>query len=457
MKRLLIVDDELGTRESLKMIFDKEYNIITATTGEEALGIIEGLRPNLVLLDIIMPGIDGLAVLERINEIDKDIIVIMITATKTVKTAVHAMKLGAYDYITKPFDLDEIRLIIKKAISTQDLRNEVKILRAEIDKGYSFGNIVGNTGIMREIFDTIKQIADSKTTVLIEGESGTGKELVAKAIHFNSNRKGKPFIAINCAGIPETLIESELFGHEKGAFTNAYGRKLGRFELADSGTLFLDEISELSLATQAKILRFLQERELVRVGGTETINVDVRLIAATNRNLEDSVANGALREDLYYRIKVVPIYLPPLRERKEDIPLLVNHFLNRIMKEQEVKAKSISSEALDLLIEYNWPGNIRELENIIARITLLSKNSRVLPEDLPSNIRGNAKLNLIKEAVLEGKLSFEKAEAEFERDIILNTLEKTNYVQSKAAELLGISRRILKYKMDKLGIQATTE
>lgn len=457
MKRLLIVDDELGTRESLKMIFDKEYNIITATTGEEALGVIEGLRPNLVLLDIIMPGIDGLAVLERINEIDKDIIVIMITATKTVKTAVHAMKLGAYDYITKPFDLDEIRLIIKKALSTQDLRNEVKILRAEIDKGYSFGNIVGNTGIMREIFDTIKQIADSKTTVLIEGESGTGKELVAKAIHFNSNRKGKPFIAINCAGIPETLIESELFGHEKGAFTNAYGRKLGRFELADSGTLFLDEISELSLATQSKILRFLQERELVRVGGTETINVDVRLIAATNRNLEDSVANGTFREDLYYRIKVVPIHLPPLRERKEDIPLLVNHFLSRIMKEKEAKAKSISSEALDLLIEYNWPGNIRELENIIARITLLSKNSRVLPEDLPSNIRGNAKLNLIKEAVLEGKLSFEKAEAEFERDIILNTLEKTNYVQSKAAELLGISRRILKYKMDKLGIQAITE
>ncbi|MBI4621197.1 MAG: sigma-54-dependent Fis family transcriptional regulator [Desulfobacterales bacterium] len=456
MKRLLIVDDELGTRESLRMIFDKEYDITTATSGEEALGIIERLRPNLVLLDIIMPGMDGLAVLERINEIDKDIIVIMITATKTVKIAVHAMKLGAYDYITKPFDLDEIRLIIKKAISTQDLRNEVKILRSEIDKGYSFGNIVGNTGIIREIFDTIKRIADSKTTVLIEGESGTGKELVAKAIHFNSNRKGKPFIAINCAGIPETLIESELFGYEKGAFTNAYGRKLGRFELADSGTLFLDEISELSLATQAKILRFLQERELVRVGGTETINVDVRLIAATNRNLEDSVANGAFREDLYYRIKVVPIHLPPLRERKEDIPLLVNHFFNRIMKEKEVKAKSISSDALDLLIEYNWPGNIRELENIIERITLLSKNSKVLPEDLPLNIRGNAKLNSIKEAVLEGKLSFEKAEAEFEMDIILNALKKTNYVQSKAAELLGISRRILKYKMDKLGIEATT-
>ena len=457
MKKLLIVDDELGTRESLRMIFDKEYDIITAATGEDALGIIEGLRPNLVLLDIIMPGMDGLAVLERINEIDKDIIVIMITATKTVKTAVHAMKLGAYDYITKPFDLDEIRLIIKKALSTQDLRNEVKILRAEIDKGYSFGNIVGNTGIMREIFDTIRQIADSKTTVLIEGESGTGKELVAKAIHFNSNRKGKPFIAINCAGIPETLIESELFGHEKGAFTNAYGRKLGRFELADSGTLFLDEISELSLATQAKILRFLQERELVRVGGTETISVDVRLIAATNRNLEDSVANGTFREDLFYRIKVVPIHLPPLRERKEDIPLLVNHFFNRIMKEKDAKAKSISSDALDLLIEYNWPGNIRELENTIERITLLSRTSKVLPEDLPSNIRGNAKLKLIKEAVLEGKLSFEKAEAEFERDIILNILEKTNYVQSRAAELLGISRRILKYKMDKLGIEATTD
>lgn len=457
MKKLLIVDDELGTRESLKMIFDKEYNIITATTGEEALEIVERLRPNLVLLDIIMPGMEGLTVLERINEIDEDIIVIMITATKTVKTAVNAMKLGAYDYITKPFDLDEIRLIIKKALSTQDLKNEVNILRSEIDKGYSFGNIVGKTVIMREIFDTIKQIANSKTTVLIEGESGTGKELVAKAIHFNSSRKGKSFIAINCAGIPETLIESELFGHEKGAFTNAYGRKLGRFELADSGTLFLDEISELSLATQAKILRFLQERELVRVGGTETIKVDVRLIAATNRTLEDSVDNGDFREDLYYRIKVVPIHLPPLRERKEDIPLLVNHFLNRSMQEKEAKAKSISSEALDLLIDYNWPGNIRELENIIERITLLSKNSKVLPEDLPLNIRGNAKLNSIKEAVLEGKLSFEKAEAEFERDIILNALEKTNYIQSKAAKLLGISRRILKYKMDKLGIEATTD
>ncbi|MFH2012145.1 MAG: sigma-54 dependent transcriptional regulator [Pseudomonadota bacterium] len=452
MKRLLVIDDELGARESLKMIFDKEYEVTIAATGEEAIEIIERLRPNLVLLDIIMPGMDGLAVLERINELDKDIIVIMITATKTIKTAVHAMKLGAYDYITKPFDLDEIRLIVKKALSTQDLKNEVKILRSQVDKVYSFGNIVGNTAVMRDVFDTIKQIADSNTTILIEGESGTGKELVAKAIHFNSDRKRKPFIAINCAGIPEHLIESELFGHEKGAYTNAYARKLGRFEMADSGTLFLDEVSELSLITQSKILRFLQERELVRVGGTQTIIVDVRLIAATNRNLENYVADGKFREDLYYRIKVVPIHLPPLRERKEDIPLLVSHFLSRIMKEKEGEAKSMSSEALDLLIDYSWPGNIRELENIITRLTLLSKNSEILPEDLPSSIRNKNRLNPIKEAVLEGTLSFEKAEAEFERDIILNMLKKTNFVQSKAAELLGISRRILKYKMDKLGI-----
>lgn len=455
MKRILIVDDEVGTRESLKMILNKEYDLITSTTGEEALDIIKEVRPDLVLLDIVMPGMDGLTVLERIKELDRDVIIIMITATKTVKTAVRAMKLGAYDYISKPFDLDEVRLIIKKALSNQDLKNEVRILRSEIDKGYSFGNIVGKTEAMREIFDIIRQVANSKITVLIKGESGTGKELIAKAVHFNSNRNNKSFIAINCAGIPETLIESELFGHERGAFTNAHGMKLGRFELADSGTLFLDEIGELSLATQAKILRFLQERELVRVGGTKTIHIDVRLIAATNRNLEESIADGTFREDLYYRINVIPIYIPPLRERKEDIPLLVSHFSNKIGEERKEKVKSISRDTMELLTEYSWPGNIRELENTIERITLLSPNSKILPEDLPTNIRNNVKSNLIKEAVLEGKVSFEKAEAEFERDIILSTLKKTNYVQTKAAELLGISRRILKYKIDKLGIEIT--
>jgi DNA-binding NtrC family response regulator len=452
MKKILIVDDDLGTRESLNMILNREYEIMMATTGEEALGIVEKFRINLILLDIIMPGMDGLTVLKKIKEMPTDVIVIMMTATKTVKTAVNAMKLRAYDYITKPFDIDEVRLIIEKALSNQDLEREVKILRSETAKGYSFGNIVGKTRAMREIFDMIKRIADSNNTVLIKGESGTGKELIAKAIHFNSNRKGKPFIAINSAGIPESLIESDLFGHEKGAFTNAYGRKPGRFELADSGTLFLDEVSELSLSTQAKILRFLQERELVRVGGTMTIHVDVRLVVATNKNLEECVVDGTFREDLYYRINVIPIYLPPLRERKEDVSLLINYFLDSVIKEGKVGVKSISSEALDILIEYSWPGNVRELENTVERIALLSKNSEILPEDLPSNIRDNVKSAFIKKAVLDGKMSFEMAEKEFERDIILNTLKKANFIQTKAAELLGISRRVLKYKIDKLGI-----
>ena len=452
MKKILVVDDEMGTRESLNMILNREYEIMMAATGEEALEMLEKYRIDVVLLDIIMPGMDGMTVLKKIKEMLEDVIVIMITATKTVKTAVKAMKLGAYDYITKPFDIDEVRLNIEKALSSHDLEKEVKILRSEIDKGYSFGNIVGKTRAMRDVFDMIKRIADTNNTVLIKGESGTGKELIAKAIHFNSNRKGKPFIAINSAGIPEPLIESELFGHEKGAFTNAYGRKPGRFELADTGTLFLDEVSELSLSTQAKILRFLQERELVRVGGTRTIHVDVRLVVATNRNLEDSVANRTFREDLYYRINVIPINLPPLRERNEDIPLLVNHFLNRVIEKGNVGVKGVSTETMDLLMEYRWPGNVRELENTVERIALLSKNSEILPEDLPSNIRDSVKLAFIKESVLDGKISFEMAEKEFERDIIINTLKKVDFIQTKAAELLGISRRVLKYKIDKLGI-----
>ena len=455
MKKILIVDDELGTRESLKMILGKEYNIFTAHTGEDALAMIEKTQPNLVLMDIIMPGIDGLTALEKIRQFHKDLPVVMITATTTVKTAVRAMKLGSYDYITKPFDLDEVRLVVKNALSSQPIQEEGKRQLPLMRKNHGFDNIVGTSKSMKEIFDMIRQIADSKATVLINGESGTGKELVAKAIHFHSDRRKKSFIAINCAGIPESLIESELFGHERGAFTNAYGKKLGRFEQAHSGTLFLDEIGELSLSTQAKILRFLQERELVRVGGTKTIQVDVRLVAATNRNLEESVADGTFREDLYYRINVVPLCMPPLRERKEDIPLLVDHFLKRIMEERELVVKGMSDEALDLLVQHHWSGNVRELENTVERIALLSRNRKILPEDLPQNVRNSARLNVLKEAVLDGNVTLETAQSDFERDIILNTLRKTNFVQTKAAELLGISRRILKYKMDKLGIEVT--
>jgi transcriptional regulator with GAF, ATPase, and Fis domain len=306
---------------------------------------------------------------------------------------------------------------------------------------------------MKDIFKVVKQVADTRSTVLIMGESGTGKELISRAIHYHSPRKNHPFITINCAAIPETLIESELFGHEKGAFTNAIEKKLGRVEAANEGTLFLDEIGELSLMTQAKILRFLEEKEFNRVGGSKTIKVDVRLITATNKDLPMLVKKGLFREDLYYRINVVPIILPPLRERREDIPILVNHFVEKFSKENRKQLKGVGKEALELLMCYEWPGNVRELENLIERVIALTHNEYIQPDELPSPIISQSRANGLKESVLSGQISFSKAEEEFEKEIILDALRKANYVQSHAADILGISRRILKYKMDKLGIQ----
>jgi len=452
VRSVLIVDDEVGTRESLKMILKNDYEVFLARDAEEAFLQIKEHSPDVILLDIILPDIDGLKVLERIKQKEAEGIVIMITATKTVKTAVEAMKLGAYDYITKPFDIDELRLIINRALSTQALEKEVKYLRKEIDKSFGFENIIGRSKLMEDIFKVVRQIADSKSTVLIMGESGTGKELISRAIHYYSNRRNYPFVTINCAAIPETLIESELFGHEKGAFTNAIERKLGRFEIAHHGTLFLDEIGELSLATQAKILRFLEEKEFTRVGGSKTIKVDVRLITATNRDLNQLLKKGDFREDLYYRINVVPIVIPPLRERKEDIPLFVDYFMKKFNEENNKKVKGVSKESLELMMSYEWPGNVRELENLIERVTALTSNEYIQPNELPFTLINTSKINGLKESVLDGKLPFLKAEEEFEKGIILDALKRTNYVQSRAAEMLGISRRILKYKMDKLGI-----
>jgi len=380
--------------------------------------------------------------------------VVMLTATKTVKTAVEAMKLGAYDYITKPFDVEELRLVAQKALESHDLKIANRRLQEEVEERYRFDNIIGKSKEMREIYSTIRQIAEKNSTVLIHGESGTGKELVARAIHYNSLRKDKPFVAVNCAAIPETLIESELFGHEKGAFTDAQSRRIGHFEMAHQGTLFLDEVSELSLPTQAKILRALQEREFVRVGGTKTISVDVRLVSATNKNLEELMARGNFRSDLYYRINVVPMTIPPLRKRKEDILLLAKHFLD---KHAGPEKKKISPEAMDILVAYDWPGNVRELENIIERIVVLTNVDTLGPHDLPPTLKNNSRVELIKHEVLEGRISFEDAERDFEKDIILEALKKSNYVQTKAADRLGISRRILKYKMDKYGIEGAPE
>ncbi len=449
MRKILVVDDEISVRDSLRMIFKKDYQVITASNGREAWEKVEDEEPDLIFLDIVMPGKDGMEVLREIRESRPLIPMIMITATKTVKTAVEAMKLGAYDFITKPFDVDELKVVAQRALESRDLRVENRRLQGEVESLYHFDNIIGKSKEMREIFATIQQIAEKNSTVLIHGESGTGKELVARAIHYNSPRKNKPFVAVNCAAIPETLIESELFGHEKGAFTDAQNRRIGHFELAHQGTLFLDEVSELSLPTQAKILRSLQEREFIRVGGTQTISVDVRLISATNKNLEEMMARAAFRSDLYYRINVVPLTIPPLRSRKEDILLLVQHFLD---KHAGPGNKCITPDAMDILVSYEWPGNVRELENIIERVVVLSKGDTIAPEHLPASVKTGSRVELIKRGVLDGRISFEDAERDFEKDILLEALKKTNYVQTKAADLLGISRRILKYKMDKYGI-----
>jgi len=458
VNRILVVDDEVGTRESLRMILKSDYEMHLAKDAEEAFVRIKQHVPDIILLDILLPDLDGLKVLERIKQNDSDMIVIMITATKTVKTAVEAMKLGAYDYVTKPFDIDELRLIINRALSTRSLQKEVQFLREEVDRNYGFGSIIGKSKIMKEIFKVVRQVADSKSTVLVMGESGTGKELISRAIHYNGKRKNFPFVTINCAAIPETLIESELFGHERGAFTHAIERKLGRFELAHQGTLFLDEIGELTPATQSKILRFLEEKEFQRVGGSKTIKVDVRLICATNKDLPQLLKKEVFREDLYYRINVVPIVIPPLRERREDIPVLVDHFLMKYNAENSKNVKGLTKEASDLMMNYDWPGNVRELENLVERTVTLTHNEYIQPGELPFSVTNLSKINGFRDHVLSGKVSFSEAEKEFERLLILDALKKANFVQSHAADMLGITRRILKYKMDKLGIsQETTE
>ena len=453
MNKILIVDDEVSIYESLKMVLGKENELLWASNAKEAMKLFHKQQPRLILLDIIMPGIDGIEILGAIREYDKSIPIIMLTATKMVKTAVDAMKRGATDYIIKPFDVEELRLIITRAMTNEALEQEVRYLRSEVEKRYRFHNIIGKSRKMREIYVQIEQIANTKSTVLITGESGTGKELVARAIHCNSPQKEKPFVPINCAAIPESLVESELFGYEKGAFTNALYRKIGQFERAHEGTLFLDEIGDLSTTTQAKILRVLQEKELVRIGGVKPIKVDIRIIAATNKNLEDLMVKEKFRDDLYYRINVVSIHLPPLRERREDIPLLVHHLLKKKLKEDEGKIRGISREAIEFLKKYSWPGNIRELENVIEQIVALSMPGQIEARDLPTYIKDQIMADSLKEETLSRRISLEKAVVEFEKEMILDALKKTQYIQTHAANLLGITRRMLRYKMDSFGIK----
>jgi len=445
-KRILIIDDEENMLHMLKTILSKEgYEIVTARNGIEGLEKIATNRFDTILCDLRMPKMDGLSFLKTVKVKNKNSIIIMMSAYGTIDLAVEAMKHGAYDYISKPFKPDEIILTLKKVEERERLRKENILLKKEIKKEFGFENIITKNDKMLQIFETIHKISDYDTSVLIIGESGTGKELVAKAIHYNSKRSGKPFIAINCGAIPENLLESELFGYVKGAFTDANQNKKGLFEEANGGTLLLDEIGELPSNLQVKLLRALQEGEVRKVGDTKQIKLDVRIIAATSKNLGQEVRNDSFREDLFYRLNVIQIDLPPLRERREDIPLLINHFINRYNEKHHLKAKNIASAALNVLVEYDWKGNIRELENAIERAVILSEGSRIDVSALPPDIR---KLKAPREKeMVNDEYSIKRIHLIMEEQLIKKALDKTKGNRTQAAKLLEISHPSLLSKM----------
>lgn len=457
MKIILLVDDESHVLELLSVALeDEEYRILQARNGKEALTQFKEEKPHVVLLDIRMPDMDGLEVLRQIKESNQTSSVIMMSAYGAMETVLEAIKRGAYDYLTKPVDLEKVKLLVRRALEAQELAQEVTSLRTKVKEKYQLENIVGKHPRMFEVYKMIGRVMDNKATVLIIGETGTGKEVVARAIHFNGPFKDEPFIAIDCASLPSDLLESELFGHEKGAFTGAIAQKMGKFELANKGTLFLDEIGNLTLATQVKLLRFLQEKRIERVGGTNTIELDVRIITATNLDLEKAVKEGFFREDLYYRLNVIAIPLPPLRERRDDIPLLAEHFLQKYRSEFKGKVKLILPETMDILMRYEWPGNVRELENVVERAIVIGKSDAILIDDLPL-IMQEQKVVFQSEEILSEKTPLEQRVEDFEKKLIIDALRKTGWVQTKAAELLGTSRNIVKYKMKKYGIEKGQE
>jgi two-component system, NtrC family, response regulator AtoC len=449
---LLVVDDEAGVRQSLQLVFNKIYRVLEATSADEAIQKLADEKPDVVLLDIVMPGADGLAVLKQMRSIHTDCQVIMLTALNTARTAFTAKGTGAFDYVTKPFDVEELRLRVEHAFEKVHLFRELERLKEEVGRKYGVEHVIGRSKQIVDVFKAVSMVAAKKSTVLITGESGTGKELIARAIHYNSDRRSKPFVVVNCAALPDTLIESELFGYEKGAFTNASQKKVGRFELAHGGTLFLDEIGELNLGTQAKFLRAIEQETFTRLGGTDEIKVDVRVIAASNRDLETMAKAGEFRPDLFYRLNVVSLYLPPLRERPEDIALLLDHFLRLKAQEHSMGPKSLSPEVVDFFTSYYWPGNIRELENLIERLTILTPHETIMLRDLPAGMRSTDQTATLKEDVLSGSKPLSEAVDEFERELIVKALQRTGFNQTKAASLLGTSRRILKYRIEKLKI-----
>lgn len=445
--KILVADDEPIVRDSLKdWLTESGYEIYTAATALEALQIIQRNKVEIIVADLKMPGMDGIELMKRAKAINPSIFAIIITAFATVPTAIVAMKEGAYDYLEKPFCPEKLELILKKIENQRSLIAENLILRQELEKRYHLNDIIGKSHSMQKIFEMVRTVAKSNSTVLVQGESGTGKELIARAIHDSSSRKEKPFIAISCAAIPESLLESELFGHERGSFTGAISQRKGKFEMAHNGTLFLDEVGEMNLSTQVHLLRVLQEKEFRRVGGTELVKVDVRIISATNKNIKKLVNEGRFREDLYYRLNVVTIDLPPLRERREDILPIAYHFLKKFSSENHKEVNQFSQEALEFIVKYDWPGNVRQLENAIEHAVVVCKGNTVVLEDLPSEIRnsksspnGHTKLKSIRD---------------IERDHIMGVLESTNWNRSRAAQILGIERATLYNKLRNYGILA---
>ncbi|MGE5682186.1 MAG: sigma-54-dependent transcriptional regulator [Bacillota bacterium] len=442
---ILIVDDERIVRESLFHWFEEEgYQVDTAESGEDALKLIDKGKYDLMLVDMKMPGISGLELLDKVKEIDKDCIFILITAFASVPTAIKALKNGAHDYITKPIDPDELAHIVEKAIHQRELTQENTQLKDSIDEIIKPDNLIGECRQMKKIFDLINTVSQTDTTVMIRGESGTGKELVAKAIHINSKRRYFPIITVNCGALAESLLESELFGHEKGAFTGAHYKRKGKFEMADGGTIFLDEIGSVSPKMQVELLRVIETKQFMRVGGNENIKSDFRVIAATNEPLEDLLKEGKFREDLYYRLNVFTIFIPPLRERRDDIPILAYYFMNKFNAAMNKNIKNISDEAMDFLINYSWPGNVRELENAIERALVVGKSDCVELEDLPFHIKPNNRID-----------SSDVSLAAIEKKHILNVLETNNWNISKSAEALQIDRVTLYNKINKYGFRKT--
>lgn len=447
--KILVVDDEPSHRQMLEAVLTADgYEVQQANDGQEAINSVEERFYDLILMDVRMSRVSGIEALKKIKELSPGIPVIIMTAYASVSTAVDALKSGAYDYLTKPLDIEELKILVSKALRQRQLEQENVYLRERLGDRFDFSNIIGRSSAMRDLFETVALVAPTEATVLIVGESGTGKELIANAIHQNSPRTDRPFIKVNCAALPETLLESELFGHEKGAFTGALARKQGRFQLAHRGSIFLDEIGEMSPTTQTKILRVLQEREFEPLGSTQTVKVDTRVVTATNKNLKEEIQEGRFREDLYYRLNVVALEVPPLRERREDISLLTDFFLKQYAEKNRRLIKGFTPRAMDLLMRHGWPGNVRELENVVERAVIMTRGDVISQTELPDTLR-ELEAETEKATV---DLTPGRSLKEMEREMILRTLEEAGGNRTRSAEILGISRRTLQLKLKDYGI-----